>query len=223
MSRLHSRSLGLALLVAAPFALLGPFGCADNKSTIFIRHVLAKTEDCAFTADPGGAFIGQGTMDLQFTSSYAPFVLVGNQLVPQGDDEALKTETSRVQLHGAEVHLTTAGGEGVQSFSTTCAGTIDAAAGPEPGYGVTQVTMIPPGAVDTPGSYLARVTVFGETLGNQDVESGEFTFPIEVCDGCLIFFNKESQDAGTCVAPSGDPIGLCLPGQDGLTDCSLLP
>lgn len=223
MSRLYSRSLGLALLVTAPFALLGPVACADNKSTLFIRHVLAKPDDCLFKPDPAGAFIGQGTLDLQFTDTYAPFVLVGNQMVAQGDDDTLKTETSRIQLQGAEVSLTTAAGSEVANYTTTISGTIDPEPGADAGYGVTQVVMVPPGAVNAPGSYIANVTVFGETLGNQDVETGEFNFPIEICDGCLVFFNKDSQDAGTCVAPTGDPVGLCLPGQDGPTDCSLIP
>lgn len=223
MSRFYSRSVGLALLVAAPFALLGPVGCADNKSSIFIRSVLAKPDDCLFVPDPASATIGQGTIDLQFTDTYAPFFLVGNQLVPQGNDNTLKTETSRISLQGAEVSLSATGGGQLANFTTTISGTIDPVNGPEPGYGVTQIVLIPPGAVSAPGSFIATVTVFGETLGNQDVETGEFSFPIEVCDGCLVFFNKESQDAGTCVAPQGDPEGLCQPGQDGPTDCSLLP
>jgi hypothetical protein len=223
MSRRHSRSLGLALLVAAPFALLGPTGCADDKSTLFIRDVMAKPDDCLFKPDPSAAFIGQGMLDLAFTDTYAPFLLVGNQMVPVGNDNTLKTETSRISLKGAEVKLTTAGGAVIANYTTTTSGTIDPVAGPDPGYGVTQVTMIPPKAVTAPGSFIATVKVFGETLGNRNVESGEFAFPITVCQGCLVFFNKDSQDAGTCVAPSGSPVGACLPGQDGLSDCSLLP
>lgn len=220
MFRQVPRALGLVLLAAAPLTLLGPAGCADNKSTIFIKHVLAKPEDCLFEADPSAAFIGSGRVDLAVTDSYAPFLLIGNQMVPQGDDDTLKTETSRVALQGAEVNLEVAGGGSVANFSTTCSGTIDPVGGPEPGYGVTQVTMIPPGLDLAPGDYLATVTVFGETLGNQDVETGEFVFPINVCEGCLIFFNQDSRDNGTCIGET-DPAGGCLPGQDGLVDCSI--
>jgi hypothetical protein len=220
MFRQFPRAFGLALLAAAPLALMSPSGCADNKSTMFVRHVLAVPEDCLFEPDPDSAFIGSGVLDIVMRGSYAPFVLIGNQLVPQGDDDQLKTETSRIALKGAEVTLSVAGGDPITTFSTTCAGTVDPAPGAEAGYGVTQVTMIPPGLDLAPGDYLAAITVFGETLGNEDVETSEFVFPINVCEGCLIFFNQDSIAAGVCV-PDDDPVGTCLTGQDGPVDCGI--
>jgi hypothetical protein len=53
---------------------------------------------------------------------------------------------------------------------------------------------------------VARVSVFGKTIGGLDVESSEFMFVIGVCNGCLL---RDCADDEELLA--------CLPGQDALT------
>ncbi len=214
------RPLGFLLVCAAPFAVMGPAGCADNKSTIFVKHVLAPTDDCSFEADPTAPALFYGLMDLAVTDTYTAVLLVGNQLVPQGEDDQLRTETSRVALQGAEVRLDAIGGDTVAHFRTIVSSTVDPAAGPEPGYGWANVTLVPPGLGLAPGEYVATVTVFGETLGNQDVETGEFSFVIRVCDQCLVTYSPEALTLGACRPPAGELVVPCFPGQDVLVDCT---
>jgi hypothetical protein len=61
---------------------------------------------------------------------------------------------------------------------------------------------------------LVRVRALGDTLVNP-VTSDSFTFPIELCDGCLM------ASVGVCpvAAPSGN---LCYMGQDDATGCCVL-
>jgi hypothetical protein len=72
------------------------------------------------------------------------------------------------------------------------------------------------------------VTFFGNTLGGQPVQTGEFSFPVDVCKGCLITFsaadmsplypepNCAQNPAQTGNAPSALP---CIVGQDLSIDC----
>ncbi len=217
--RAQSTLLGFTALA------LSLWGCEDNNSSVYIVDALAPDSECVFTFDAGSLRLSRGLMDKAATDRYVAGILVGNQLVPQGDDELLKTETNRISLRGAEVRLRTAAGGDIVSYTTNAAGTIDPNSGADPGFGGTTVVLIPPGLDLPPGEYVSAVKVFGETLGNQEVESNEFFYPIEVCDGCLVAFPEGVIDpsTGQCSAASGEDIelGICLPGQDGLTDCRL--
>lgn len=224
MSRTAYRTL-LSMALGALLGLPCLFGCADNRSTLFIAGVLAKTEDCTVTFDPGQARIGRGLMDRQFAGSYTPPLLVGNQMVPQGNNNQLRTETSRITLEGAEVRLTEVeSGAEVRAFTTPISGVVNPTPATAPGFYGAHVMLIPPagaGGAVADGEYVAQVRVYGVTLGGQDVESGEFRFPIEVCTGCSIFFSSDSIAAGACVPGSGTPVGSCRPGEDGPTDCTV--
>ena len=55
----------------------------------------------------------------------------------------------------------------------------------------------------TEGQIIVRFRVFGTTLGGQEIESGDFDYPIFMCDGCLVRYPID-----TNVAPPGDPY-LC--------------
>ena len=221
----------LLLMTAGVAAIsLAPQGCAENRSTLYIVGVLAKTSDCTVTFDPGQPRIGRGLMDTlvsasqvapgQFeTTAYSPPVLIGNQMVPQGSPDQLRTETSRIDLRGAEVALEAVGGSELVRFSTTASGSLNPSPSSTPGFFGSTVMMSPPAMNLEDGEYLAKVRVFGVTLGGQDVETGEFHFPIQVCSGCSLSFSAESLAAGQCIP--GDEASLCRPGQDGPTDCSV--
>lgn len=215
------RNLFASAAVLLALGSVGVAGCADNRSSLYIVGVLAPPTgtECGVTYDAGQGRIGRGTMDKVLTSSYSPQVLIGNQLVPQGNNDQLRLETSRVDLLGAEVSLSRAGGGQVASFTTNVSGSINPAPSANPGYGGAEVTMIPSGLDPEPGEYLATVRVFGRTLGGRELETGDFNFPIIVCEGCLISgFNA----AGECLPPTGNPELPCTPGEDASVHCILL-
>jgi hypothetical protein len=205
----------LALGIAGLGATSLP-GCAENDSMMFIIGVYARKEgSCTPKADAGAPIWDGGVMDRLFASDYTAALLIGNQITERGSREQLRTETSRVALKGAEVKLESLNGASlVDPFSSTATGFVDAAAGTDPALSVMYASLIPPSvAPDLPqGTIVAKVRVFGTTLGGQDVESSELSFPIQICDGCLVSFPAEARDLtadGTAYVckVAGDDVG----------------
>ncbi|MBM4361654.1 MAG: hypothetical protein FJ104_03155 [Deltaproteobacteria bacterium] len=238
------RSAIAALLLGG--SALSAAGCADNGSTLFIQGVITlRAPECVYKADPGGTFLGSGTLDVALRSTYTAGVLVGNQYQPRGDKENLRTETTRVLLKGAEITLTDSQGkeiscgEGCQgTFSVYGSGFANSADAREPGYGPFIAEVIPRAVGEWAAAQLganrqarrtlvAEIRVFGETTGGQEIDSGAFTFPIEVCYGCLVSYPLAAMDLSvdppTCSASVRDTpaASSCLLGQDTEVDCRL--
>jgi hypothetical protein len=188
--------------------------CAHNDSTIFVRDVLAPQlvtagTACLFTPDPTQTFISSGTFDTSLRGDYEAAFLVGNQMVPQGDPTAPKTETSFVTITGAIVRVTDSQGHQISSSTGRTAATISPSTGGTPSYEPVFVTLIDPAtAAKVAGSSLAPgdarhvvtyVRFLGQTLGGQSVESDEFAFPVDVCSGCLISY----AGAAACTGGAG--------------------
>lgn len=207
---------GLALVAG-----LGIQGCTDDETGLYINGVMAVVApQCTVRADPGSVQLLGGLLDIEERPSYEATLLVGNQFTPRGDKQNLRTESMIVTVTGAVVRLFDAVGALVSEFSVPATGVIVPDGGAEPGFGSVDVTLIPGAEVERllgPDSDLpensqniitrvARVSVFGSTVGGLDVESSEFSFVIDVCRGCL----------------SCDPTGMsgrvdtaCRAGQDG--------
>ncbi|HET9933888.1 MAG TPA: hypothetical protein VFQ35_24455 [Polyangiaceae bacterium] len=215
-------------------------GCADNNSMLFIEGVLAvEASDCIAKAESGALIREGGTLDLSLRSGYRAALLVGSQLTQRGSREQLRTETARLVLKGADITLQDAYGRNLDlggnpnPFSTIGTGFVNPAAGTEPGLGVIFVDVIPSvlsdavsGALNGSGLVLAKIKAFGETLGNQKVESGEFLYPIQICRGCLISYPATSMTGAvgalTCAAPTqgSSTETLCSLGQDQFVPCT---
>jgi hypothetical protein len=243
MNRLLRRLLTAA--AGASFAAICSPGCAASQSVIFIRQVQARvaqgTGGCTADNNPSSLSITAGTMDVAFRSEYHATLLVGSQLVGRGRSAQLRTETARVAIQGAVVHLTDAAGAVVWGPTTVPgSGFIDPGAGEDPSYGITDTVLL--GA--TYGQqlrdelsanpallrrFVATAKVFGETLGGTAVESGEWEFPINVCYGCLVAFPSDANDPKSATQPNCDlaastgngPGNPCNLGQDDGVDCRL--
>jgi hypothetical protein len=234
-------SISKSLLTAASLmlgaGLLTP-SCADNNSSLFIVGVLDISQSsCIAKPDNTGPFQSNGVLDLAFASGYTAFVLVGNQLTEQGSREQLRTETSRVTLRGAEVQLTTLDGKALpiagaeNTFSTVGTGFVDPAAGDAPSYAAMAVNLIPPGLKGLPAQVLAKIRVFGDTLGGTSITSSELDFPITVCNGCLINYdtpdttlaaNSPFMCATTTASTTQTTVARpCVFGQDQSFSCTL--
>ncbi|HEY4103897.1 MAG TPA: hypothetical protein VGM44_08400 [Polyangiaceae bacterium] len=235
MPSFKSMLTACSLLIGA--ALFTP-SCADNNSSLFIVGVMDLAQaSCIAMPQNTGPFLAAGTLDTAFASGYTAVLLVGNQMTQQGSMEQLRTETSRVTLRGAEVDLTTLDGHaidvpGAQStFSTVGTGFVDPAAGTAPSYATVAVNVIPPGLSNLPPQVLAKIRVFGETLGGTSITSSELDFPITVCDGCLVVYDTPdaTQAAGapfmcaTAAASSTQTTTAapCITGQDQTFSCTL--
>jgi hypothetical protein len=72
------------------------------------------------------------------------------------------------------------------------------------------------------------VRFFGHTLGGESVESNEFGFPVQICNGCLVSFPAAEQSLSlptpncALAGASGSTATSvpCIIGQDLSVDCS---
>lgn len=214
--------LGSTLLASAA---IGP-GCADPESSIFIRQVAAvQPPECIPRAEPDGAAIGVGVIDVALTDEYQAALLVGNQLVSRGNQDQVRTETSRIAMTSASVHINDVSGAQLGAFSVPITGFVDQSQGNEPGYGLTIVPLIDANALksirdkfaadlaaggsrDASKRLVVTVNVTGRTLGGSELTSGDFQFVIRACYGCLVTFSTEFDKDPT------DNVIDCLGGAD---------
>jgi hypothetical protein len=196
MRRLPFKTL-LALGAACLSAGLLP-SCATNDSMMFITGVYyRKFGACTPKASFDAPMLARGTLDVALASEYVAALIVGNQIVERGSKERVRTETSRVQLKGAEVSLENLQGDSVaKAFSSTGTGFVNPSSGTDPALTIMYANLIPALVASKLklGTVIAKVRVFGTTLGGEDVESGELAFPIDICSGCLVSFPASARD-----------------------------
>lgn len=248
------RILGKTLVVATTAAVafvVGP-ACVDNNQSIFIRQALApstsrQNNECLYTGDVTQPAIFSGKLDAAIRDDYSVILLVGNQMIARADNLEPRSESNKASISGAVVRVTDANGNFISTFTSPSQGFIDQSAGNEATYSPFGVTALDAPSVfkirqglkahDLPNSKLviANIKVFGQTLGGVDLESAEFQFPIQVCDGCLLTFqgfddpNTQGVDCNllttSATAGSATTTGVngaqlpCNPGQDEETPC----
>lgn len=208
--------------VAAGFLVTGLLsGCADNESVLFIAGVMKpEAPDCEFTPQAGSTMLMRGTVDSALTESYQAALLVGNQITRQGSRDQLRTETSRVSIVGAEVHVLDEADNDLGEFTVPAQGQIVPGSGQEAGYGVVYAELLRPVSDFTGQVVIVNVQVYGETLGGEEVESNWYRFPIRVVSGMLIEFPAGVGLGGACDHVETSKKSSCFIGQDGLTPCT---
>ncbi len=232
----------VGLVLVSGVLSIGVSACADNETSIFIRQVQtpAASPACGYTADPSSEYYTMGKLDLAFRTEYVAGLLVGNQLVARGSSEQIRSESSRVRLEGSDVRIEKTDGSLIAQYSFPAAGFADAASGTQPGWGMVTTVLVNSETGKalastftagersaTVGRIVAVVKVFGKTLGGQDVQSGEFRFPIEVCYGCLVSFPAGAYEPTAGPPPNCMNLGEtgtgaedpCFLGQDTQVDC----
>ncbi|AKT36419.1 hypothetical protein [Chondromyces crocatus] len=194
-----------AVLLALSAGVIAP-ACADNESSLFIRDCVpaVPTDQGCVTQDASSAsvYLFNGRLDLAYQPAYSCALRVGNQLVQQGTNTQIRTETSRISLYAADVRITDASGNAITyadgsavAFSVPLSGFIDPGSGTSAGYGYANILMIDQAAGQAIGRSLASagvistdilvgVIVYGRSLGGQELETVEWFFPIQVCLGC---------------------------------------
>lgn len=232
------KALGVATTVFA----LTP-ACVENDRSIFVRAVLAPPQnrqngECFYEPEEDAAFYAEGTVDMAATDSYFAYLLSGNLMRARANTDQTRSESNAAHINGAIVRVTTANGVLINEFTATSSSFIPAQENNAPGLGVVGVTLIDGPTLQaikrtataplttTARLVLANVKIFGETLGGVDLESGEFQYPIRVCEGCLIQYADDpavnSGSACDGVLDATDENTLpCFPGQDVSTPCQL--
>jgi hypothetical protein len=210
---------------------LGGSGCADNESSLFVEGVLnISSSDCVARPDGEAEFISQGVLDVAFAEGYVAAVQVGNQITQQGNREKLRTETSRIHLEGARGTVFDVGG-GEHDFEVIGNGFVDPASGTEPGLSAMFLDLMNEQIMSQvyaagPGQIVVRFRVYGTTLGGKEIESGQFDYPIYICEGCLIDYpigaNTGMAGAYECgnEVMDAQEVNICFYGQDQRFPCT---
>jgi hypothetical protein len=231
-------------VVGAAVAALSATSCVDNDGSLVIIGILsppiATGGTCAYTANIIGPFLSYGTMDVAFSDQYIPTLLIGNQMVVQGNGSLDRVETDNVILQGAIVRVTDAAGATLDNYTVPGDGFVPPSSGGTAGIAAFATTLVSPTAANAVRADIANnfgtkrlisyVKLFGTTTGDTHIESGEVAFPIDACFGCLVTFPDGSDDESqmtqpNCLASSssgGSAITQpCLTGQDQYVDCRL--
>lgn len=164
------------------------------------------------TALSGGIYdVSQGAL----TMPYFLGVVLKNGVAPAGTQGMMSTvDTNDIAVQDVDANLQTVSGQSIGSIVVPVAGTMVDAGGGSAGIGFPVMDAAEVGAVaglvsvGKPIDLEVTITVHGSFSGGGDVETQAFTFPIQVCKGCLI------TDAGACPvtgSTTGDP---CNPAQD---------
>lgn len=221
-SRFLLPALGLATLAGT----FGAVGCVENRSSLFVIG-MTRAEDAESCGYEATLFIetpiSRGLYDLSAADNvgYSVAMVVGNQLQPLGDDDRLRTETSRIQLEELEiaVEAVSAGASAPDpsNYIVRTSSLVDTSQGQAPGLGIVFATLIPPGAITDEGEYEASIILRGRTLGGTEIESGEYFFTIDVIAGALASPpTADGERAVTCSPGSNEPTDCCgWPYEDG--------
>jgi hypothetical protein len=209
---------GAFLFLTAAVGLLAA-SCADDESSIFIRGCLQVSDDsCTVTPDATAEQLFSGLLD-PAQADYTCPLLIGSQLVARGNSAQLRTETSRIVLHSAIVTIydSTKSTQYTQ-FTVPASGFVDPGTASQPGFGAANVLMLDRvTARSHPGeTLLSGVVLQGRTLGGNEIESAEWTFPIQVAAPSSLC------NLAPCAPGANDTDMVavtCHPGVNTLTDC----
>ena len=229
MKRLHRHLLNLGfaggLLTAT---LIG--GCADPPPMLLVRGATPLDDSCVASGAPA-TFLGQGTVDVSIANGYILYPNVENtapsssETGPQGKPASgttaswgdLSGETNRVILNKASVSYSfrTSGlpAEVTSAFSNAEIGIGGTTIDPNGSSATVAVAVLNSEHITAlqrvlqPGQTIVlevSVLLKGQSTGDRDIESNEFTFPIQICTQCLV--------DSTC--STDDQVTVCHQGQD---------
>ena len=216
------------LLIALATALVA---CEDREVSLQIVQMnRVDTETCRVEVDLEQR-LSVGRVDLAIADSYSIWPIVQNNLLDATAVKELAETDGRIDTHdillksavieytaldqitaplqetvvvpiSATVPLETILAMGVEVLSTAQLQLIRQA--PEFLIFDSQNNVRP---VRTSARIIVRLRLRGETLDGKDIESNEFTFPIEVCNGCLVTYPPGAIDVTAGQVPNCSNLG----------------
>lgn len=237
---MSTRTLATALAALGLTATLG--GCQDRDFGLSITHVVPLTaSSCALATN---SFLSGGVVDLALRDSYTLYPAITNNLgsineIKEYTELDGRLDTSDIVLRSASIEYTTLDTLSAEIQSPTVvplSGTV-----PAGGSLVIGVEALSSGIlsqlrdadefllIDDSGAarpvrstikIIARMRIEGETLDGKDVESSEFLFPIEICNGCRVTYDApllvQSGGVATCPPVTRDEEGNVITREDAL-------
>lgn len=195
---------GLALGACDPY---------DNVG-FFIQGGLAPDKECHYGAD--NDFLPAGLLDVANAGRYFLNPLFRSQLVPRQNASAPSADPNKVLIQEAYVELRDTEGKKLSfiraadgavlpnPFRVTATGFVEPQ-GAAPG----SIEVIPPVYTDilrplvldgTLLQIIVAVRVVGKTLGDVEIESDEFLWPVAMCASCLVecLANPTDEETRSC-------------------------
>lgn len=188
-------------------AALGSLFCAcapEGSGSAFVSFNIKLDEMCVASSS-AEEFLPQGVFDIHAAAvpgcmrAYRVNLRVHSNLRENADEAVGRTEPNFLQIHSAEVKLTTIQDQTIvfesdpplpNPFLVTSNTTLEPRSGTMATESIASLEAIP--AAYAPylsdfvdGLIRAKIQLFGTTTGDVDVETLPFTYPIEICDGCL--------------------------------------
>ena len=164
----------------------GAGGASSGDAGLFIVGVLAREPGaCQPKADLDARLWARGTLDRLFAGSYTGQLLIGNQLA------------QRVALGSVLVRLNDAADNPLQEpYSINVSGFVDGSSAKSTSQGIVVAELIPKtiAAALPAGVLIAKLRIRSQSLAGFALESTELSFPIEVCDGCLVTYPPSARD-----------------------------
>lgn len=183
--------------------LLALTGCADDNVSVFITGMtIPSVADGACEYD-AGSNLANGVYDPSQGDSYILYASVQNALIPRANE--LRPETNGVFITDAVVNVIDANSGGsLAEYSVPATGYI------APGGSDVVAMEAIPSSIDVSGSsqVILEISLLGMTQGEIDIETGSFSWPVAVCNGCLFPACVMSEE------PIDDSLGLCSPGSN---------
>ena len=188
----------------------------DAERPLFIIQNQVPNIDCTIPADKGTLFRASGVIDTGGQQNYVFTPLVESRADPVDESDPLQRA---IIIEGATVNLIIPDGAadigalenlGAINFTKRFSTVLEPS-----GLKAFAFTIVPAAVTASIQNsltglntveVLAEIEVFG-TLGNRDVQSPKFTYPVSVCAGCRIA-------APTCVGYESPSDVSCFPGQD---------
>lgn len=226
---MHRYGKTLAAGLCLALAGLSATSCVENDSSFFIYGVMdVNSTQCLAHPDSTAVLLAAGTLDRAFANGYEAAILVGSHLTQRGSREKLRTETSRLSITGAHMTLYGTNSTAIE-FDTPATGLVNPASGTDPGLAAVFARLVryeDMAKLGDDGQIIARIRILGTTLGGQDIESGDFDYPITLCTGCLVRYPSDALDPVTltCDAATSTTTtsneNICFLGQDASFPCT---
>ncbi len=219
---------------AAAVAMTLSTACETNNQSLVILGALPPTiTPAGCTYSPTDTFLSSATMDVAFSDTYTAHFNVQSQFVGRANADVPRAESNSVSITGAEVRVTDGVGGELGAFTTLVSTTIIG-----PGLqGSVPATLVAPSIsarlrnelkVGERRQLVIFVKMFGQTLGNKSIESGEYQFVMTAVKGALITFPADTDDPSTpgrdCNLPTKDKTldtNVCNVGADVSFTCTL--
>lgn len=199
-------------------------GCAPGNPGLVIGNVVAADDQCTFT--PTGAAQLGGVFDVGIpNNSYEATFRFVNQLLNLSQTGSsgfpVMSDPNQIQVQSLEVELRDIGQTPLalaglpNPFTIPVGGVlVPSGDGEMAGESLGSARIIPAAytaelaaVAGADAIIIVAVTAIGTSLGDAEVVSTEFIFPIELCSGCLTACLMDDEGMPLCVP-------TCRPGQD---------